>query len=389
MEASGPRTTSAGGDDVIRICRVEAEVYRVPIETPVVTSFGQMRDRPALFVRVIDADGAEGWGEAWCNFPSVGAEHRARLIADTMAPLVEGKAWRDPPHLYQELTARTEVLAIQSGEPGPMAQAIAGIDMAVWDLRARRAGLPLYRYLGGAPADALPVYASGLNASNPEVVARRKYEEGYRRFKLKVGFGRATDLRNLEALRKTFGPQVPLMIDANQAWDVGTAAEMAEALAAFAPVWLEEPLRADVPTRQWAELARRSPIPLAAGENIRGEAAFAEAISAMGLRFLQPDIGKWGGFSACLEICRRAVAAGLVYCPHWLGGGIGLLASLHLLAAVGGGGVLEVDANPNPLRDMCLGPLGPLRDGCLAVPRGPGLGILPPREEIARYRVPF
>lgn len=369
------------------IAKVEPLVYRVPVETPVATSFGAMRDRPALFVRVIDADGAEGWGEVWCNFPSVGAEHRARLIAETLAPMIVGESWSEPADCYRHLTARTEVLAIQSGEPGPVAQAIAGIDQALWDLFARRAGMPLYRYLGGTHAETVPVYASGINADEPEKLALRKHEEGYRRFKLKVGFGRERDLRNLRVLRQTFGEDTPIMIDANQAWDIETAGEIAAALASFAPGWLEEPMRADMPAAQWAELARRSPIPLAAGENIRGEAAFGEAITSMGLRYLQPDIGKWGGFTACLPVCRKALASGLVYCPHWLGGGIGLVASLHLLAAAGGEGVLEIDANPNPLREIHLGQLGALKEGGIAMPDGPGLGVAPALEELARYRV--
>lgn len=374
---------------MITIAHVEPMVFRAPVETPVVTSFGVMRDRPTVFVRVVDAEGREGWGEAWCNFPSVGAEHRARLIREVLAPFVEGRSWEEPGDVYRELTARTEVLAIQSGEPGPIAQAIAGIDLAVWDLFARAAGLPLNAYLGGKAVDQFPVYASGINADAPERLAARKHEEGYRSFKLKVGFGCEKDLRNLERLRGLFGEEVPLMIDANQAWNLDTAAEMAQACARYSPLWLEEPVRADVAAEHWADLARRSPIPLAAGENIRGDADFAAATDAMGLSFLQPDVGKWGGLTACRDICRKAVASGLVYCPHWLGGGIGLIASLHLLAAVGGGGMLEVDSNDNPLRELLLGQLGPISEGMIAVPDGPGLGIEIPVREFDRYRVAF
>jgi L-alanine-DL-glutamate epimerase-like enolase superfamily enzyme len=369
------------------IARIEPLVYRVPAETPVITSFGVMHDRPALFVRVLDRDGAEGWGEVWCNFPSVGAEHRARLIAETLAPMIVGRDWNEPADIYRHLTARTEVLAIQSGEPGPLAQAIAGIDQALWDLFARRAGMPLYRYLGGGHVETVPVYASGINADEPEKLAARKREEGYRRFKLKVGFGRDRDLRNLRVLRETLGAETPIMIDANQAWNEETATEMARASAAFAPAWLEEPMRADTPVEKWAGLSRQSPIPLAAGENIRGAADFENAIASMGLRYLQPDIGKWGGLTACLPICRKALASGLVYCPHWLGGGIGLVASLHLLAAVGGEGALEIDANPNPLREIHLDQLGSPEDGRIRMPDGPGLGVLARTEEIAHYSV--
>ena len=372
---------------MIRIAHIEPQVYRIPIDTPVITSFGVMRDRPALFLRVVDEDGAEGWGETWCNFPSVGAEHRARLISEVLAPYVVGHTWDGPAEVYETLVSRTEVLAIQSGEPGPIAQAIAGIDLALWDLSARRAGEPLYRHLGGRTAASVPVYASGLNADGPEKLAALKHKEGYRSFKLKVGFGARTDLRNLEAMRKTLGDDTPLMIDANQAWDLGTAEAMAKACAAYAPLWLEEPLRADAPAKQWSKLAQRSPIALAAGENIRGREAFGHAISNMGLRYLQPDVSKWGGLTACVGICRTAIDAGLIYCPHWLGGGIGLAASLHLLAATGGGGMLEIDANPNPLRECILDQIGGMMAGRIPVPSAPGLGILPPLDDLLRYRV--
>jgi hypothetical protein len=109
------------------VVRVEALVYRCPIDTPVVTSFGTMHDRPMLLVRVEDNEGAVGWGEVWCNFPAVGAEHRARLISSVLAPIVLAAPSADPAAMFALLTGRTAVLALQSGEPGPLAQAIAGI----------------------------------------------------------------------------------------------------------------------------------------------------------------------------------------------------------------------------------------------------------------------
>ncbi|MCC2676318.1 MAG: Mandelate racemase/muconate lactonizing protein, partial [Ramlibacter sp.] len=142
--------------------RVEAFVFRCPIATPVRTSFGTMHDRPAVFVRVEDADGAVGWGEIWCNFPSCGAEHRARLLDTVLAPLATSRSFTGPAEAFEWLSARTAVLAIQSGEPGPIAQVIAGIDLALWDLCARRAGQPLWRYLGGT-RDEVVAYASGIN----------------------------------------------------------------------------------------------------------------------------------------------------------------------------------------------------------------------------------
>ncbi|MDB6002384.1 MAG: putative mandelate racemase/muconate-lactonizing protein, partial [Rhizobacter sp.] len=155
-----------------RLRRVEARVYRQPIAQPVVTSFGVMRDRPAVFVRVEDHDGVVGFGEVWCNFPSVGPEHRARLINQLLAPLLLEQDDADPAALFKLLTERTAVLALQCGEPGPFAQAIAGIDIALWDLAAQRAGQPLWRFLGGHSAT-VPVYASGINPDRPDAMVRR------------------------------------------------------------------------------------------------------------------------------------------------------------------------------------------------------------------------
>ena len=370
----------------LRIAKLEAFVYRAPIETPVQTSFGIMRNRPAVFVRVTDTDGAEGWGEVWCNFPTVGAEHRARLIDTVFAPLVQGKSFATPEMAFLALTGQTEVLAIQSAEPGPVAQCIAGIDIALWDLNARRQKQPLWKLLGGK-SPKVPVYASGLNPTNPEKPAEQKLAEGYRAFKLKVGFGRERDLANLKALRAVVG-ELPLMVDANQAWDLDTAIEMAEAFAPFNLGWLEEPLRADRPWSEWQQLASRTATGLAAGENLAAFPAFERALESHALAVVQPDLAKWGGLSGCLPVAKKILGHGMRFCPHYLGGGIGLLASAHLLAAAGGDGMLEVDANPNPLRTLACGPLGRVVDGAAVLGEAPGLGVAPDLDALRKYGVP-
>lgn len=369
----------------LKPARVEAFVLRAPIATPVRTSFGVMHDRPALFVKVQDADGAEGWGEVWCNFPSCGAEHRARLIETVLAPLLTSRAFDCGAHAFSFLTRETAVLAIQSGEHGPIAQCIAGLDLALWDLCARRAGQPLWRLLGGRTGE-VPVYASGINPDRPEEIVAQRRDEGYRAFKLKVGFGRDVDLANLRKLREVLGPDAPLMVDANQAWTLEDALAMMAPLQEFGLGWLEEPLRADRPWADWQQLARAGAIPLAAGENIAAENDFATAINAKVLRVLQPDAAKWGGISGCWPIILRAMAAGLRYCPHYLGGGIGLMASAHLLAAAGGDGMLEVDANPNPLRTEVAPQFARPVEGRCSLGDAPGLGITPRMEELARIR---
>jgi D-galactarolactone cycloisomerase len=358
------------------IRRVAAHVLRWKVATPVRTSFGVMHDRPMLLLEVESDDGLVGWGEAWCNFPAVGAEHRARLVESVFAPMLVGAPADAPAQTFGELTARTAVLAIQAGEPGPIAQCIAGIDIALWDMAAKRAREPLWRLLGGKRAD-VPVYASGLNPDRPEVLAAARRDEGYTAFKLKVGFGAERDLANLRALRRVAGEGGRLMADANQAWTPAEARDMAQRLAEFDLEWLEEPMRADTGLAQWQSLQAASPVPLAGGENMAGDAEFEAAIASGAFAVLQPDMAKWGGFTGCLPVARRILAGGRRYCPHYLGGGIGLLASAHLLAAAGGDGMLEVDANENPLRSLACGALAAVHDGRAKLDDTPGLGIEP------------
>lgn len=368
----------------LSIDRLEAFVFRAPIDIPVQTSFGIMRDRPAVFLRITDTDGCSGWGEVWCNFPTVGAEHRARLIDSVFAPLLLGRTIESVSRAFFDLTDQTAVLAIQSAEPGPIAQCIAGIDIALWDLQARRSNLPLWKMLGGHSPQ-VRVYASGLNPTDPQVLAADKLAQGYRAFKLKVGFGLDRDSANLRALRQVIG-DAPLMIDANQAWDASTAIAMANAFEAFEPIWLEEPLRADRPMTEWASLASKTTIRLAAGENMASFAGFDAALASKAFGVIQPDLAKWGGFTGCLSVARKIIDKGARFCPHYLGAGVGLLASAHLLAAAGGDGMLEVDANPNALRELTCGPLSHPANGIISLTDAPGLGAEPDIDALREFR---
>ncbi len=370
----------------LTIQSVAARVYRYPLETPVQTSFGIMRDRPMLLVGVTADSGVTGWGEVWCNFPAVGAEHRARLVDSVLAPLLVGQTFENPLAVFERMSGATAVLAIQSAEPGPFAQSIAGLDTAIWDLAGRVASAPVWRMLGGDDPE-IGVYASGLNPTSPEVLAERRYADGYRAFKLKIGFGAERDIENLTRLRQVLGPDARLMVDVNQGWSLAQAKDMTPLLEPFGLDWLEEPLRADRPWSEWRVLQDSTGIALAAGENIMGDEAFDAAIGQAPLGVMQPDLAKWGGLSRGLPLAKNILKSGRRYCPHYLGGGIGLLASGHLLAAAGGGGMLEIDSNPNPLRSMLCGPLGAIDNGRATLSDAPGLGVEPDLEALRPFLV--
>ncbi|MFC3616149.1 mandelate racemase/muconate lactonizing enzyme family protein [Lutimaribacter marinistellae] len=332
------------------VSRIDIWALRCPIERPVETSFGRMYDRPAVFVRVEAADGCFGWGEIFANWPAAGAEHRVNLLARDIAPLILGQKVDSPDTVFDALTRQTHIRALQCSEWGPFRQVLAGIDTALWDLKARSLGLPLRVLLNADASNHVPAYASGIhvNAAKAELPALRAM--GYKAIKVKVGFDTSSDIENLTDLSQSLNDKERLFADANQAFDVTRACHFLDASTELGLGWLEEPIPADAPPSDWERVAARSSTPLAGGENIAGEVAFDEVLQHGVLDIVQPDLAKWGGVTGCVRVAKAAVEAGRIYCPHFLGGGIGLVASAEVLAAVGGGGLLEVDVNPNPLR---------------------------------------
>lgn len=372
--------------DSVEIERIDAFVFRYPTAHPVVTSFGVMYDRPAVLIRLQSIDGCFGWGEIFANWPAAGAEHRANLLMHDVADLVLGIPVASPDAMFTKLERETRIRAIQSGEPGPFRQVIAGLDIALSDLFARRAGQPLRRRLTEAASDSVPVYASGINIRDGDehIAAARK--AGFTAFKVKVGFDHDADAAKVLALEQHLTPGEALFADANQAWDLDQATRFLNHLVGSGIGWLEEPMAVDAPVSDWLQLAAMSPIPLAGGENLAGLTEFSDAIASAALSIIQPDVAKWGGITGCRQVALRAVAAGRTYCPHFLGSGIGLVASAHLLAAIGGDGRLEVDVNTNPLRDLLAEPAATLRGGTLQMSEEPGLGIEAIPKDVAEFQ---
>ncbi|MGB1154605.1 MAG: mandelate racemase/muconate lactonizing enzyme family protein, partial [Paracoccaceae bacterium] len=206
---------------------------------------------------------------------------------------------------------------------------------------------------------------------------------GYQALKLKIGFNTSADIQNIKSLRALLGKNGHLMVDANQAWGLDEAQGIIRSISDYGLSWLEEPIHADRPINEWQSLSASSNIPLAAGENVIGEQHFDSLIESSYLSIVQPDLAKWGGLTKIVPVAKKIIAAGKRYCPHYLGGGVGLLASAHALAAAGGDGILEVDINQNPLRTIFVEPVS----GVLKLGDGPGLGIDIDLDAVAKYKV--
>ena len=369
--------------DAFEIARLDVYALEAKIETPVTTSFGSIPARVSALLRIEDTDGHAGWGEIWGNFPSITCAYRAALACKVLPEPLLAATVETPGAFCIQLANKLRVLAVQAAEPGPISAVLAATNQALWDLAARRQDLPLRRALNEDAGETVPVYASGLNPTDSVEVAVRAREAGYRAFKLKIGFGDDVDRRNLHGLRLTMKEGEQLFVDANQRWSLGEALGQITMLEAMDVDWWEEPMLAEAPASDWRVLRDSTLLPLAGGENLRDMDAFRTAFSY--LAFVQPDLGKWGGIDGCLAIARSALKHNCTYCPHWLSGGVGLMHSAHLLAAAGGDGLLEVDANPNPLRSRIVDPATGIFEGRLHMVDAPGIGIESPIDDLSEF----
>lgn len=367
----------------LRIKEITTFVLEAPIARPVRNSWRTLTSRSSLLIRVTDREGMQGWGEVWCNYPPRGAHHRADLINHVAAPIIVDRDFEGPEQVFRALEKALRIPTVTAGEPGPFAQIVAGIDNALWDLAAKRTGKPIWQYFGGVSR--VEVYASGFSPDEPGPIAAQAVKNGFRAAKLKVGVDSAVDLKNSAELRAVLGSSGKLMYDANQRWSVDQASVEIRKFAEFEPVWMEEPIAGDEPLSAWKDLAKTSVLPLAAGENARGRTAFDGFVESGVLQFLQPDMGKWGGFTECLPLGRNAIAAGIKFCPHWLGSSIGLMSSLNLLGAAGGIGWGEVDANPNPLRELLMPGDIKVVEGFITLSNSPGIGFVPDMDVLKEF----
>lgn len=363
------------------------EVFHLeaPLVTPRRNAFGTMYARPALILRLTDASGHIGWGEVFCNWPSFGARHRKQILEDILAPAILGKTFKNPTALWQSLTDHTRLLVIQANEPGPFEQCIAGLDIAAWDLAARRADVPLHHVISPHAQAKVPVYASALTAETLDPLVPPLLDQGWTGFKVKVGFGSERDRVTVSKLREMIASNA-LMLDANQAWTLDTATDVMNALVDNDPLWIEEPLVATAPWGDWAELANYIPTPIAAGENLRGFERFECAAHAGGINFLQPDAVKWGGISGLIRIAGCAEQAGAKFTPHYLGSGIGLMATAHTAQALNAAW-MEVDVTENPLRSALIADSMFVQNGMLSLADRPGSGLTVLPEFLNKYLV--
>ena len=363
----------------MKIVAIETSLTRIPFDMgakPVAFGGVGWQAMNTLWLRIVTDAGIEGWGEGFGH----ACVPATRTVLDTqLAPLLLGQDARDIAGLRARLAKTLHLF----GRNGPHLYALSALDIALWDIAGKAAGLPLWRLWGATPPSKLRAYASLLRYGAPDLVAaaaERAAARGYRDIKL-----HEIAVPMVAAARKALGPEPRLMVDTNCPWTVAEATAMARALAPCDLTWLEEPVW---PPEDLAGLARvraSGGVPIAAGENAAGPMEFHAAFPAGAVDIAQRSVIKIGGPSAMHEIAALARAAGVRLVPHNAYFGAGYLASLHLNATLAPDAPFErlfIDLEASPYHDLVTAP-----GGEATVPDGPGLGRDPDPEVLARYRV--
>ena len=366
---------------------VAVELLRWEMDSPIRDAQVEIRARECMLTRVRTRDGIEGIGEAG-TFG--GTAFGVKAILETrLAPMIVGS---DPTYIA-ELWDRMYKGTIQSGRRGVMQSAIAGIDLALWDILGKAAGLPVHKLLGSR-AGKVRAYGSGgfyepgkdlpVLAAEMEGIAGR----GYRAAKMKVGhLSAAGDAERVRVAREGLGPDRELMIDANNQMTPHRAVAFARMVESQQIAWFEEPTWTE-DTAGAAFVRARISMPVAGYETETSLPGFKTLIDNACIDIAQPDAAWAGGISECQRISAYAAACHLGFAPHNYGAAVSGFANLNLLCASPTGYAFEMDQNPNPLRSELVRNWPVVdRDGLIEAPQRPGLGFEIDEKVAARYRV--
>lgn len=362
------------------IAAIEAVPLRIPLkpDLPGAALWGEaLTAADSLLVKVTTDDGVIGWGEA---FGLRGTGLAARALDELVAPLCLGRDAADIASLTERVQRKLHVF----GRGGAISYALSAVDIALWDIAGKRAGVPVATLLGGDGARVMPCYASLACYTEPDRVraaVRRVVDDGFTAVKL-----HESQLPAIEAAREEAGPGVALIVDAGCAWTLQQAQGFAAGLRDLGLAFLEEPLWPPENFAGLAELRRSTGLPVSSGENAATVMEFERLLDAGAVDYVQPSPAKMGGITELRKVFPLAAVHNVAVMTHSFYDGPGLLAAIHTTAALGGAGAMiewrwfDLAAS---IYGVALTPAG----GRIAVPPGPGLGIDPDPEVVSVYRI--
>ncbi len=351
----------------------DIEVINLHFEYPADKRFsyagGTCTGRLTSLVRVYTDSGLVGLGSVYSHPGLVRS-----IIEDQLRPLLIGE---DPLEI-DKLWERCYGITRWYGRKGVAVSALGGIDIALWDIRGKAAGKPVFELLG-AKRTRVPAYASGLlwkdSVEELQREAERHLANGFRAMKMRLGKDHGYDRAALVAVRKAVGPDVPLMIDGNARYSLDQARGFVDDLKRAGVFWLEEPFLPENPDDFVALRPDLGDIPLAAGENEFGPQGFNELINGGIVQIVQPDCCRCGGLTAALRVAEAAREHGLRVAPHTWSDAVALAANMHFVASQPHAITVEMDQTGNPFIDDLLAEPLTVKEGEIELLLAPGLGI--------------
>jgi L-alanine-DL-glutamate epimerase-like enolase superfamily enzyme len=385
----------------MRIAAVTAVWLHVPIpkERQHRSDFGVIASFDTTLVTIETADGLKGHGEGRASVASAGNNAGvAAIVNEEFGPQLIGEDARDVRRLWEQLyngpRAHYALARGRSfpnlGRRGIHIAALGALDMALWDLNGKALGQPVWRLLGGRTHASLPAYASGGWAPAETIGAQLQGyvdQGGFRAVKMRVGTGDgevADSVRRVRAARQALGDGIEIMADAHGTYSVPEAKRFAREVAECRLAWFEEPVTADNKLGM-AEVRAATDIPIAAGESEFTRFDFQELAALRAVDIFQPDPAICGGITETMRIAALAETHQLCLAPHLWGGPLHFAAGLQVAAVSPAATILEYSLGANPLLFELPQERFTVRDGVLAIPDRPGLGVTLNEEFVARY----
>ena len=375
----------------MKIIKIEPVVVNQQLKKPFHFSQWEYQTRTICLVKITTEDGIFGWGEGY------GPAGMVKAGIEFFTPFIIGMDALDHEVVWQHMYLRS----LDYARRGVFLSALSAIDVALWDIKGKYMGRPVYQLLGGKKNEEIKPYATGLyfsqnrNLKSDLVEEALKYkEEGYLGIKMKVGLGIEKDTEYVTAIRKAIGDEVDLMIDSNHAYSMKEAIQLCVSLKDLNIAWFEEPVSPEL-YENYSQLRDKTDIPIAGGECEYLRHGFLQLFQHRSVDIAQPDICAAGGITEVKKIAAMANTFGIEVIPHSWGTGIALHAAMHLIANLdpNPGRMyqpapwMELDRTENDLRDVLTGPPIVPENGMLGIPDMPGLGVEINEKALEKYRV--
>ncbi|MAS73109.1 MAG: mandelate racemase [Rhodospirillaceae bacterium] len=387
----------------MKITRITSHVLGYDLPETLGYSQQYYTKRTAHLVEVETDEGITGWGECF-GAGNIALANKG-IVQQVIQPMVLGMDPLDRDVIWHKVYN----LMRDHGQKGMPLQSLSGVDIALWDIAGKVAGLPLYKMIGGAHRDKIDVYGYGMmlrTESVDSLVARFTDEAaaikgmGFKATKMKVGLGLRDDMRLIEAVRRGVGDDYRFMIDANHAYTTHDAFYIGRAMEEFDPYWFEEPV-APEDLDGYRELRQGLRVNISGGEAEFNRWGWRALLESRGLDIAQPEVCALGGISEYLRVLALCHAHFTPVVNHVWGSAVAVATNMHLLAAMPPlpGGLhpwepmLEFDTTHNSFRDDLL--TTPLdiqgqvaaNNGTVALPMGPGIGVTPDRDFVRKFNI--